>query len=830
MSGSKRLLPMCMAALLAFPGAVAAAGDARVSGDQLLFFYDARSGRVPFFSVANPSPDESVDVEIAIYPEALDARLGAETLRLPPLGNVVVDLTQAAGGAAAGRAGLAVVTPVVGLSDARPIVPPEPLVGTFTLANVPLESGFGENPIGRRAVSGSGAPAASGRFVDGDAVSYERLTPAFLMVPVFFNPQQLGPPEDDGNRVVVAAFADSYGARFDLLPRRHEATVSILGADGELVAGGMLAVNGLTRTDLQALAGDTMLTGSGKVLLEVDAADGSVVGLFSQSLGPFGAGQRMPSVFDEPVGGRTVDDALPSGDQLLFFYDARDGRVPFFSIANPSSDASVVAEISVYDRRLAERVDGEIVTLAPLGNLVVDLTELGTGAAGGRVGLAVVTPIVGESDTRPVVPPEPLVGTFTLANVPLESGFGENPIGRLAVRSGGSRASAGDVVTGTGVAYQRLAPDVLMVPVFFNPQQLAPPDQDGNRIVLVGFDDRYGDRFELEAHAPRIDATLFDATGALLGSSSVDVDGVTLTNLQALVPASNLTSSGKVFFDVDAGQGNVFGLFSQSLGPFGAGQRMPAVDVDTSRFPMVTPEPQPTATPQPEPTTTAPGPTPPATPQPTAAPSPTPTAPLPPPGPTATPAPTTAPSTPGPTNSPGPVPTPGPTASPAPTAAPTPSPAPTAAPTPPGPTATPPPGPTATPTPSPAPTATPTPAPTPTPTPTPDPTPTPTAAPLSYAQDAGPILVGACGGCHISGSSGGFNFGGGVGDLVDVPSNQSQLPYVTAGSPAGSYLLHKIDGTQLSVGGSGGQMPLGGSLPGPDIAIIEQWILDGALP
>ena len=31
--------------------------------------------------------------------------------------------------------------------------------------------------------------------------------------------------------------------------------------------------------------------------------------------------------------------------------------------------------------------------------------------------------------------------------------------------------------------------------------------------------------------------------------------------------------SGKIFFDVDAGRNNVFGLFSQSLGPFGAGQR-----------------------------------------------------------------------------------------------------------------------------------------------------------------------------------------------------------------------------------------------------------------
>ena len=38
------------------------------------------------------------------------------------------------------------------------------------------------------------------------------------------------------------------------------------------------------------------------------------------------------------------------------------------------------------------------------------------------------------------VPPAALLGGFTLANVPLESAFGENPIGRFAVDRAGGRA------------------------------------------------------------------------------------------------------------------------------------------------------------------------------------------------------------------------------------------------------------------------------------------------------------------------------------------------------------------------------------------------------
>jgi hypothetical protein len=64
--------------------------------------------------------------------------------------------------------------------------------------------------------------------------------------------------------------------------------------------------------------------------------------------------------------------------------------------------------------------------------------------------------------------------------------------------------------------------------------------------------------------------------------------------------------------------------------------------------------------------------------------------------------------------------------------------------------------------------------------------------------------------------------------LVGVPSaQQPQIARVAPGNPSASYLIQKLEGTAAV----GERMPLGGSpLPQADIAMIRQWIVDGALP
>lgn len=90
------------------------------------------------------------------------------------------------------------------------------------------------------------------------------------------------------------------------------------------------------------------------------------------------------------------------------------------------------------------------------------------------------------------------------------------------------------------------------------------------------------------------------------------------------------------------------------------------------------------------------------------------------------------------------------------------------------------------------------------------------------------VINASCGGCHTNGgSSGGANFDTYAG--LFVPSNDvPTMDWVTPFDPSDSYLWHKVNGSHLSVGGSGSQMPTSGALPAEEIEFFFQWIADGA--
>jgi len=302
-----------------------------VSGDQLIYFYDARTNRVPFLTVANPAATPVV-IEVAFYPATLGNRLGEAVFTLPGGGNLVIDPTSSsvAGGVVAGNAGLAVITPITSATDSQPIVPPEPLTGGYTLANLQLTAAFGENPYGRLAVGSNGQRASAGARVDGNAVRYQRFTPSVLMVPVYFNPQDLAPADQDGNRVILAAFNDVYGSQFDVSALSDTPAALFCDANGFEAAVGEAAVSGVLSTSLQAIAGDAILSSSGKLFLDVNAGSGNVLGIYAQSLGTFAAGQRMPAVASipdcpQPVGPTPTQTPrpTPSGGTTVTCTDSR---------------------------------------------------------------------------------------------------------------------------------------------------------------------------------------------------------------------------------------------------------------------------------------------------------------------------------------------------------------------------------------------------------------------------------------------------------------------------------------------------------------------------
>jgi len=297
-----------------FQGLPTAPGTA---GDQLLFFFDVRQDRATFLNVGNTDAQNSVTLEVVYYTQTFDTRLSESVIVVPGGGAIIIDPSTVAG--VAGNGGLATITPIVSEQDHTPVVPRRPLQGSFTIANLPANAAFGDNAFGRLALvgppgGGSAPRGAPGAAVDGVGVSYQSIQPPTtvaggLTLPVYINPSTLDPPENDGNRVLIAAFADEYAApvgpgnapRFNLVATTNNTQVNFFNASNgqRIVTDRAASTTGVEFESLQALSGNFAFTQGGRVEFTVAPFNGpteSFFGIFSQSLAAFAGSQRLTPI------------------------------------------------------------------------------------------------------------------------------------------------------------------------------------------------------------------------------------------------------------------------------------------------------------------------------------------------------------------------------------------------------------------------------------------------------------------------------------------------------------------------------------------------------
>jgi len=99
----------------------------------------------------------------------------------------------------------------------------------------------------------------------------------------------------------------------------------------------------------------------------------------------------------------------------------------------------------------------------------------------------------------------------------------------------------------------------------------------------------------------------------------------------------------------------------------------------------------------------------------------------------------------------------------------------------------------------------------------------------SFEDEVAGIIMNNCS-CHQSEAPpNGLNLstGSAYASLVGVDSTVG-ITYVTPGDSAASYIVNKLDGTHLEVGGDGSMMPLGGVIAPADLDAITAWIDGGA--
>lgn len=105
---------------------------------------------------------------------------------------------------------------------------------------------------------------------------------------------------------------------------------------------------------------------------------------------------------------------------------------------------------------------------------------------------------------------------------------------------------------------------------------------------------------------------------------------------------------------------------------------------------------------------------------------------------------------------------------------------------------------------------------------------------LSFAADVWePIMAPICT-CHGSGSGGltmGTDAATAYAAMVGVKATGAPaLSYFEAGDSTKSYIINKLEGTQIEAGGAGSMMPLAGTITADQIQTIKDWIDAGAKP
>lgn len=110
-----------------------------------------------------------------------------------------------------------------------------------------------------------------------------------------------------------------------------------------------------------------------------------------------------------------------------------------------------------------------------------------------------------------------------------------------------------------------------------------------------------------------------------------------------------------------------------------------------------------------------------------------------------------------------------------------------------------------------------------------------TPAASNFQTEIAPILTTQCATCHLTGEEAGSMSlvpARAVAALVGVKAAEAPaLTRVVAGDPDKSYLVMKLEGTQMQHGGTGAQMPFGAPPLTPDqIAKFRKWIAEGAKP
>lgn len=313
----------------------------------------------------------------------------------------------------------------------------------------------------------------------------------------------------------------------------------------------------------------------------------AVVGAFALFLSATGAaGGFMPSppAIERPDG---------IGDQVIYYYDARDGFTTFITVRNTSATERTVA-VMFFSGGFSVPFEQEV-TLAAGELRVLDVGSfraLGLAPQPG-VAMAFAVNVAGS----PIVT-RALNGNFTVANLATNSAWGAAAAARSALEipilmgagtegagempDGGVAGMAyivptlGTVIDGSNVFLQPIQPAQLDLAAYYNPNDLAPVADGGNQLIFVSFSDLAGATYVATPTATSWSVRAVRNNGTLITETTYGLSGVAVTDLASVAGSGVNGASGSIQFQAPVVSGVTRMIFfAEALGTFGTGYLLP---------------------------------------------------------------------------------------------------------------------------------------------------------------------------------------------------------------------------------------------------------------
>lgn len=280
------------------------------------------------------------------------------------------------------------------------------------------------------------------------------------------------------------------------------------------------------------------------------------------------SGPAMRSAFAQ-----TLSEPEAVGDQVAFFFDARQNYTTFITLRSIASTSLTVRVLFYTGNFSAPLVQS--VTLAPGTLRVIDVGSLRDSGLPAESGVAIATAVDG---TNQSVVSRALAGNFTVADIATGSGWGAAGAARSAEQKGSQvPPTVGTVINGSSIFLPPIAPHAADLAAYYDPNQLAPPAIGGNQLLFLSFKDVAGAVYSAspESTAWTVQARRND--GSVIANTNFNASGVVVSDLETVAGSGVNGATGWIRFTAPTLMSPPTRLiyFSEALGTFGTGYLLP---------------------------------------------------------------------------------------------------------------------------------------------------------------------------------------------------------------------------------------------------------------